>query len=112
MGDPCAGFVLTFMAGQSMGQIFGLLWYLQYEFNMYCALALAAAAGLSVEYNAHILIAINLQQGTPWERSHKDLMEKAGPVVLGGVTSIIGCVPIYFHEMPVMVKYFSIFPLV
>jgi hypothetical protein len=75
------------------------------KFNSWIVFSLMAAAGLSIEFTAHIVSGFVLSSGSPEERLSSVMQDAFPAIIQGAVSTFVGNVPLAFSHIPFLRLY-------
>eukprot|EP00803_Ostreobium_quekettii_P009440 evm.model.scf_60.23 EVM.evm.TU.scf_60.23 scf_60:170676-175982(-) len=84
----------------------GMIHWIGLQLNYTSFVALIVSVGLSVEFCSHITRDFMLSEGTRQQRAYRAVKEMGLAVLNGGVTTLLGLVPVAFSEYPYFREYF------
>mmetsp|Transcript_24419 Transcript_24419/g.36747 ORF Transcript_24419/g.36747 Transcript_24419/m.36747 type:complete len:664 (-) Transcript_24419:253-2244(-) len=112
--SPIAALLSTLACSMIVLEVYGIcMTFLQ--FNIFIAATLLAAAGISVEFTAHLVAAFYLadRELTTRDRLSQALAETCPAVFQGSVSTLMGILPMAFTPIPFIMQYmFAPFALV
>jgi Niemann-Pick C1 protein len=90
-------------------ELFGCVYAFNLQVNSFSALSLIMAVGLVVDYNAHITHAffVTDPEDTKVERMRIAMSQMGRSVFMGGITSLLGLVPLAFSSCEVFRVFFK-----
>ena len=104
--------ISTLACAMIVGEVYGLS-MLFLKFNMFVAMTLLAASGISIEFVAHLVTAFLQEPGTPQERMVRAVAITAPAILQSSFSTIIGILPMSLSPFAFVVKYmFGMFALV
>lgn len=102
--SPLAAVVSALACTMIVLELYGIC-MLFLKFNVFIAASLLAAAGMSVEFIAHVVAAFSLEQGALEKRLGKAMRHTFVAIILGSISTFVGILPMAFHSVPFVVKY-------
>jgi len=112
LGCFAVAFISTLACAMIVGEVYGLS-MLFLKFNMFVAMTLLAASGISIEFVAHLVTAFLQEPGTPQERMVRAVAITAPAILQSSLSTVIGILPMSLSPFAFVVKYmFGMFALV
>jgi len=108
----CVATISTLACALIIAEIYGLCTVFL-KFNMFVAMTLLAACGISIEFVAHLVTAFMREEGTPQERTARALAITSPALLQSSVSTVVGILPMTLSPFAFVVKYmFGMFALV
>jgi len=112
LGCLSVAIISTLACAMIVGEIYGLS-MLFLKFNMFVAMTLLAASGISIEFVAHLVTAFLQETGSPQERVVRAVAITAPAILQSSLSTVVGILPMSLSPFAFVVKYmFGMFALV
>jgi len=104
--NPLAVFLLVGVLVIMVVEIYGYLYWGNLKLNGVSVVNVIMGTGISIEFTVHFVRFFMVFLGTRDERANQSLRLMAFPVFSGGVTTLIGILPMAFAKFPYFKLYF------
>lgn len=104
--NPIANVYMIATISVIVVDVIGFLHFANLQMNGITVVNLIMAVGIAVEFTAHYTRTFMIEQGTRKERATKALGVMAYPLIVGGLSTFLGTLPLAFAKFPYYQLYF------